>query len=212
MCAGAGIRPVIAAWAGLEPAPTKIRPHPYYETVNFMQRFALWCLSVFFLTALSAWSQPQPKPDKAVSKMASPPADSSKEIADRIVASKIPVLVDFWAPWCGPCRMLGPIIEELKKDYAGKIQIMKVNVDIHRGLAAYFRIQSIPAVFIIANKAVVDYLPGLQPKDSYQKAIEKALNAPATPPGKETKKNEAKAPPEEKNSPDGQIPAPAGGE
>jgi thioredoxin 1 len=113
--------------------------------------------------------------------------DSSQFIADRIVQSKVPVLVDFWAAWCGPCRLLSPTIDELKKEYAGKILVMKVNVDIHRGLSAYFRISSIPAVFIIANRAVVDYLPGLQPKVSYTQAIEKALSNSRKSPKKEKK-------------------------
>jgi thioredoxin-like negative regulator of GroEL len=74
--------------------------------------------------------------------------------------------------------MLGPVIEDLKKKYAGGILVVKVNIDIHRGLAAYFRIQSIPAVFFISDKSVVDFIPGLQPRDAYEKAIEKILKAP----------------------------------
>jgi thioredoxin 1 len=204
-------RGMVRVGAGLEPAPTKNHPQ-FNKPVKFMQKLSFYCFLAIFIVCLPAWSQPQPAADKAGAKMASPPADSSKEIADRIVASKIPVLVDFWAAWCGPCRMLGPTIEELKKEYTGKIQVMKVNVDIHRGLAAYFRISSIPAVFIIANKAVVDYLPGLQPKETYRKAIEKVLKNPSPPSDKEAKKAETKTPPQEKAPPDGQSPASADGE
>jgi thioredoxin 1 len=129
------------------------------------------------------WSPPQPMHEDPST------MDSSQAIADRIVASKIPVLIDFWAPWCGPCRMLGPTIEDLKKEYKGKIQVMKVNVDINRSLSAFFKISSIPAVFLVANKAVIEYLPGLQPKEAYKKAIEKALKTPVKPSSGETKQD-----------------------
>jgi thioredoxin 1 len=135
---------------------------------------------VFFVTLSigQPWLQPGTPAEPPVREQ---PFDSSQIIADKITNSKIPVLVDFWAVWCGPCRMLGPIIEDIKKKYHGKLLVMKVNVDTNRGLSAYFRIQSIPAVFFIADKSVVDFIPGLQPKEAYEKAIEKILSAPKKP-------------------------------
>ena len=109
-----------------------------------------------------------------------PVEDSSQAIADRIVQSEVPVLVDFWAVWCGPCRMLNPIIEDLEKTYRKKILFVKVNVDLHRALSSYFGIQSIPAVYIISNKNVVASLPGVQPKERYIEELDKVLAA--TPP------------------------------
>lgn len=109
------------------------------------------------------------------------PFDSSQIIADRITASKIPVLIDFWAPWCGPCRMLGPVIEELKKKYAGKVSFEKINVDVERQISAYFRISSIPAVFIVNDKTVINYLQGFQPKAVYDEALQAVLKPSATP-------------------------------
>jgi thioredoxin 1 len=111
------------------------------------------------------------------------PFDSSQIIADRITASKIPVLIDFWAPWCGPCRMLGPVIEDLKKKYAGKVSFEKINVDVERQISAYFRISSIPAVFIVNDKTVINYLQGFQPKAVYEEALQAVLkpSAPPTP-------------------------------
>lgn len=106
--------------------------------------------------------------------------DSSQLIANEIVKSEIPVLVDFWAPWCAPCRYLNPIINELEKEFAGKVRFMKVNVDIHRGIAAYFEVYSIPAVFIVNNKAVVRAIPGLQPKEVYVNALKEVLAAPSS--------------------------------
>ena len=126
--------------------------------------------------------------------------DSSRFFADKIVQSKMPVLIDFWAAWCGPCRFLNPTIDDLKKEYAGKVLVMKVNVDIHRTLAAYFRVSSIPAVFLITNKTVVDYLPGLQPKELYKRALDKVLFDSKEKSSGETKRTNRK--PDAKEKPD----------
>jgi thioredoxin 1 len=104
-----------------------------------------------------------------------PQTDSSQAIADRIVKSEVPVVVDFWASWCMPCRMLNPIIKDVKKKYGDKIQVIKVNVDVHRALSAYFKVTSIPMVFIINEKTVVQALPGVQPKTTYFAAIDSVL-------------------------------------
>lgn len=116
-----------------------------------------------------------------------PATDSSQAIADQIVASKTPVLVDFWASWCAPCRMLKPIINDLEKKYTGKVLFIKVNIDIHKALSSYFGVSSIPAVFIINNKTVVQSLPGVQPKEMYIKALDTVLknNAKPSSPGKQ---------------------------
>jgi len=91
-----------------------------------------------------------------------------------VLKSKTPVLVDFWAEWCGPCRMLGPTIEELAKEYAGKVKVGKVNVDENPGIASKFGIRSIPTVMIFKDGTVFEQMVGVQPKDTIKKKIDSA--------------------------------------
>ena len=94
-----------------------------------------------------------------------------KEVLD----SKIPVLVDFWAPWCGPCKMLGPVLEELEKDYNGKAKFVKVNVDNNPVVSQQFRVSSIPTVLIFKNGSTVDKMVGFRPKSAVKDLIEKHI-------------------------------------
>ena len=75
------------------------------------------------------------------------------------------VMVDFWAEWCGPCRMVGPHVEELSKEYDGKAVVGKVNVDLHGGIAAQFGVRNIPTIVFIKNGELVDKVVGLVPKE-----------------------------------------------
>ena len=81
--------------------------------------------------------------------------------------SKIPVLVDFWATWCGPCMMLAPTIEEIAAEQAGKVKVGKVNVDEEPELASMFSIMSIPTVMVFKGGEVVDTAIGVRPKEAY---------------------------------------------
>ena len=80
-------------------------------------------------------------------------------------------VVDFWAEWCGPCRAIGPVIEELAKEYEGKVKIGKVNVDHNPQISTNYGITSIPAILFIKNGEIVDKLVGAQPKSNFVKKI-----------------------------------------
>lgn len=85
------------------------------------------------------------------------------------------VVVDFWAPWCGPCRMVSPIIEELAAEYHGKVTVGKLNVDENQQTAGEYGIMSIPTVMIFKAGKPVNSMIGAQSKDSYKRAIEEAI-------------------------------------
>lgn len=90
---------------------------------------------------------------------------------------EIPAVVDFWAPWCGPCRMVGPIIDELSEEYKGRVNFFKVNTDEEQELGAVFGIRSIPSLLFIPKDGQPKLAVGALPKESLKQAIEKELLA-----------------------------------
>ncbi len=91
---------------------------------------------------------------------------------EKVLDSEKLTMIDFWAEWCGPCRAIGPVVEELSKEYDGKVNIGKVNVDQNPQLSINYGITSIPAILFVKDGKVVDKLVGSQPKGNFVKKIE----------------------------------------
>jgi len=89
---------------------------------------------------------------------------NENNFADEVIKSDIPVMIDFYAEWCGPCRMMSPIVEQFAKDYDGKIKIGKINVDEESDLAMRFGVQSIPSFIFVKDGKVIDRITGALPK------------------------------------------------
>ena len=92
-----------------------------------------------------------------------------------VLKSTTPVLVDFWAVWCGPCQMVGPIVEELAKEYEGKLKVGKMNVDENQVMPGKYNIMSIPSLLIFKGGEVVDTMIGAMSKENFKKRIDEVL-------------------------------------
>jgi thioredoxin 1 len=100
---------------------------------------------------------------------------TSHDFAEEVLLSELPVVVDFWAEWCGPCRMVAPILEELSVENSERFKVVKVNSDDNSGLAAHYSIRSIPTILVLKGGEVVKTIIGAKPKTALLKEIEEVL-------------------------------------
>jgi len=106
---------------------------------------------------------------------AQPIAVSDSDFMDEVIRSEQPVLVDFWAAWCGPCQMLGPVIESISNEYQGKAKVAKLDVDANQQVAMQYGIRSIPTVMLFDKGQVVETLIGVRPKADYAASLDNVL-------------------------------------
>ena len=97
------------------------------------------------------------------------------DFAQEVIKSDIPVLVDFWAPWCGPCKMIAPIVEELAKEFSGRVKFAKINVDENPQTPPLYGIRAIPTLILFKGGEVVEKIIGLLPKDQLKSKLEKVV-------------------------------------
>ena len=102
-------------------------------------------------------------------------AVSSTEFEEKVLKSDVPVLVDFWAEWCGPCKMIAPSIEQLATEYEGKARVFKVDVDHNGDIASQYGIMSIPALLVFKGGKVVDQMVGAAPKAAIADLLNRAI-------------------------------------
>ncbi len=108
-------------------------------------------------------------------KMGNVEATSSKTWSNDVSQSQTPVLVDFWAEWCGPCRMVSPVVEDLAKEYNDKVKFLKINVDENQDIAAKYEIFSIPTLLVFKGDKIIGQQVGATSKDVLKRFLEKSL-------------------------------------
>ncbi|MFM7426393.1 MAG: thioredoxin [Elainella sp.] len=102
-------------------------------------------------------------------------AVTDETFEQEVIGSSVPVLVDFWAPWCGPCRMVAPVVDEIAEQYSGQVKVVKVNTDDNPGIANKYGIRSIPTLMIFKGGQRVDMVVGAVPKTTLANTIEKYI-------------------------------------
>ncbi len=107
--------------------------------------------------------------------MSKPVEIEEAKFKEKVLDEKTPVLVDFWAPWCGPCRMVAPVVEELAEEYDGKVSFVKVNVDDNPKIAGQYGVMSIPTLIIFKAGQPVANVVGFRPKAELKKSLDAAL-------------------------------------
>lgn len=107
--------------------------------------------------------------------MANAVAVTEQSFDSEVLKAPVPVLVDFWAVWCGPCKMIAPIVEDLAGEYVGKLKVVKLDIDEHSGIAVKYSVMSIPTLGIFSKGELIERIVGYMPKDQLKKRIDAAL-------------------------------------
>jgi thioredoxin 1 len=107
--------------------------------------------------------------------MAHPVEISDETFQTEVLEADTPVLVDFWAEWCAPCKMIAPVLDELSGEYDGKVKFTKVNVDDNPHMAQHYRVRGIPTLLVFSGGEAVDQIVGAQPKAKLKEVLDKAI-------------------------------------
>jgi thioredoxin 1 len=107
--------------------------------------------------------------------MSKPVEIKEAKFEEVVLKAKTPVLVDFWAPWCGPCKMVEPVVDELAEDYNGKVDFVKINVDDSPQIASQYGVMSIPTLMVFKDGKPVANIVGFRPKNELKKSLDEAL-------------------------------------
>jgi len=129
--------------------------------------------SDFAFCRTSSWMNSEEKMGDTQAVKPLPVTDANFDV--EVLKSAVPVLVDFWAEWCAPCRMIGPIVDDIARDYAGKVKVCKLNVDESQSLASRYGIRSIPSLLIFKGGSVVNQVIGAVPKSELVKRLDLVL-------------------------------------
>lgn len=110
--------------------------------------------------------------------MAKPVVVNEQTFDGEVLKSNLPVLVDFWAEWCGPCRLIAPVVEEIASEYSGRVKVAKVDVDVNQNLAIRYGIMSIPTLGVFRGGEMIDRIVGYMPKAELRRRLDGALQTP----------------------------------
>ena len=183
-----GDKPVLLAWYCGEEVARRSKPWGSDLTL------AVELLDNAVKNDPNAAALPEVPEDDDTSMMPAPVLDKPVTVTDSNferevleASADLPVMVDFWAAWCGPCRMVAPILDKLAKEFAGKIKIAKVDVDANPRLSQTFRIQSIPNLMIVKNRTIIFNQPGALPEPSMRDLVQQAIALQVPPPSEQPK-------------------------